>query len=413
MIMQPAPSILPTPEITDTDRSSVRVPLSLSMATLLSSLVFVAPPPFFPAMASELGVSVPVMGQVMTTMLFTGGALSLVVGPLADRYGMRRLMLIGAAAAVTSMLSFGLAPTYLTLILTALLGGFANATLPGLSLAVARNTLAGAARRRAIGWATAGGAGAAIIGVPLLAIVSDLAGWRVAFIFAGLTAGGTFIFLATSLPCDAVRPASPASPKLLIAAYAPLLSHLPTLRLYGLTILRSTTWAGMIGYFGAFLGNELELGSAWIGVAYMLGGGGYLIGSLAAGRTLERLSPRLVIGVSNIDVAIALFGMFVLSRNPVVAVALLIVASVGGALCFVGTVTLLQAESAAGAGTTMALNGALMNLGSAGGGAIGGVMLAMGGYQALGLGLPLFAILALFLVAARSAPASANSVASA
>ena len=186
MTTVPALSILPSKESVDTNRSSVRVPLSLSMATLLSSLAYVAPPPFFPAMASDLGVSVPVMGQVMTTMLFAGGAFSLIAGPLADRYGMRRLMLLGAAAATASMLSVGLAPVYPALMLTALLGGLANATLPGLALAIARNTLDGAARRRATGWATAGGAGAGIVGVPLLAVLSDLAGWRFAFICTAL-----------------------------------------------------------------------------------------------------------------------------------------------------------------------------------------------------------------------------------
>lgn len=83
---------------------------------------------------------------------------------MADRYGMRRLMVIGAASAVASLLSFGLAPSWLTLLVTAVLGGLTNATLPALSLAIARNTLAGAARSRALGWATAGGAGAGIVG---------------------------------------------------------------------------------------------------------------------------------------------------------------------------------------------------------------------------------------------------------
>ena len=36
------------------------------------------------------------------------------------------------------------------------------------------------------------------------------------------------------------------------------------------------------------LGNELEKGASSIGVACMLGGGGYLTGSLVAGRILER-----------------------------------------------------------------------------------------------------------------------------
>lgn len=244
--------------------------------------------------------------------------------------------------------------------------------------------------------------------VPLLAITSDLAGWRIAFIAAGAVAASLVGFLITRLPKDAPTTRTGISPRTLIAAHTPLLRHLPILRLYGITVLRALTWAGMIGYFGAHLGNELEMGASWIGVACMLGGGGYLTGSLVAGRILERRSPRLVIALASTAMAASLFVMFTLTRSPAIATAMLIVAGIGDALCLVATVTLLQAETPAGSGTTMGLNTALMNLGSACGGAIGGTMLAMGGYRMLGLGLPLVALMAALLLMVRITPVSAS-----
>ena len=53
---------------------------------------------------------------------------------------------------------------------------------------------------------------------------------------------------------------------------------------------------------------------------------------------------------------------------------------------------LLTAETRSGAGTTMTLNGSLFNLGAAGGGAIGGMLLALSGYEALAIGLPIFGL---------------------
>jgi predicted MFS family arabinose efflux permease len=75
-------------------------------------------------------------------------------------------------------------------------------------------------------------------------------------------------------------------------------------------------------------------------------------------------------------------------------VALLVVASVASAIAGVGIATLLAAESPAGTGTTMVLNGSVLNLGAAGGTALGGALIALGGYDALGLGLPIFALVA-------------------
>ena len=54
-------------------------------------------------------------------------------------------------------------------------------------------------------------------------------------------------------------------------------------------------------------------------------------------------------------------------------------------------------SSPSGAGTTMTLNTSLFNLGAAGGGAIGGALIAFSGYEALALGLPLFALAAALL----------------
>jgi predicted MFS family arabinose efflux permease len=89
-----------------------------------------------------------------------------------------------------------------------------------------------------------------------------------------------------------------------------------------------------------------------------------------------------------------LVGPMLWFANARVALPLLLVISLAAAMCSVGVATLLAAESPAGAGTTMVLNGSLLNAGAAGGAALGGVLIALGGYGALGIGLPLFAFAA-------------------
>jgi predicted MFS family arabinose efflux permease len=67
-------------------------------------------------------------------------------------------------------------------------------------------------------------------------------------------------------------------------------------------------------------------------------------------------------------------------------------AGFSGSFGWVAITSLLMTESPAGAGTTMTLHGSLFNLGAAGGGAIGGLLLAVAGYDALAVGLPIFGI---------------------
>jgi predicted MFS family arabinose efflux permease len=80
--------------------------------------------------------------------------------------------------------------------------------------------------------------------------------------------------------------------------------------------------------------------------------------------------------------------------SDVAAVALLALAGFAGALAFVGVATVLVEETPGGAATTMVLNGSIFNLGTAVGAALGGLLLAYGGFGALGVGLSAFAVAA-------------------
>jgi predicted MFS family arabinose efflux permease len=385
-----------------------RLPVALALATTLGSLAFVTPPPMFPAMSKSLGVGVPLLGLVMATMLLAGALLSLITGPLADRHGPRRLLAVGAVSATGCLLGFALAPGYGALLAVALLGGLANATLPGLSQAIARTALDGAARQRAIGWITAGGAAPAIVGVPLLTLTGDLAGWRVAFLVAGGAAAGIAWFLVSALPPGLRSGLAPSGHGSLVQAWLPPLRHRPTVRVFGITVLRSITWYGLLAYLATYLDREVGLGARGIGVVYMIGGGAYFAGSILSGRLLAHLPARLVIGVANTIVALVVLALFGGTQRPEIALALIVLASFAGAASQVGTVTLLSTTGVGGAGTVMTLNGALMNLGTATGGALGGALLASGGFRALAAVMPIFALATLPLLARRSGhPAAA------
>jgi predicted MFS family arabinose efflux permease len=75
-----------------------------------------------------------------------------------------------------------------------------------------------------------------------------------------------------------------------------------------------------------------------------------------------------------------------------VALALLPLSAMLGSMCNVAVASLLATESPAQPGTTMALNASLLNFGAALGAAAGGVLLAFGGFGAMAVGFPLFAV---------------------
>jgi predicted MFS family arabinose efflux permease len=369
-----------------------RTLVALGFGTFVAALVFVIPPIFFPVMADDLRVSVPLLGQIMTAMLGLSVAFGLVIGPLADRSGYRRLILAGLIGSAVCLLVFGLAPAFVLLLLASVAGAVTDAGVLGPSYAVAGTAFTGTAARRAIGWTQAAQSGSAIVGVPVLAAVGAAAGWRVAYVVAGLAALIGVVLATAWLPRDH-RPASaPLRVDALLAPYRPLLRNGNMRRLYGATALGAVCWMGLLTYLGAFLAEALGLGTGQVGLAYMGAGATYCLGSLVVGGPLARIRAQSLVVLGFLAGA----GLVALAFSGRVGTAGAVVAVAGATLMWgvegVAMTTVLTAETPSGAGTTMTLSGSLFNLGAAGGGAIGGLLLASSGYEALAIGLPVFAL---------------------
>ena len=378
---------------------------ALCVAAFLAALNFFATGPFYPEMADELDTTVPLLGQAVTLMTLISAVLGLVVGPLADRSGYRRLLLIGLAAIAVNLVGIALAPNYPVLLGLAIIGALGDALVFGLSIALATYLFAGDARRRAISWTIASLSVGAILGVPVLTTIGGLAGWRVAIGAAGIATVAATWMVASVLPVDHRVASGPLRLAELRHAYAPLLADPPLLRLLGVTVLRALWFLGMLTYIGAYLGDELGLSTSQVGLYYLLGGSGSTMGNVLGGTRLTATVPRRVIAVANVAGGLVI-GLTLLSPAPIVAVLIPLGAMLSG-IASVGSTSLVAAESTAGAGTTMALNASLFNAGSAIGAAIAGILLAFGGYGAMAFGLPVFAILAAVIVLWPARPANA------
>lgn len=401
--------ITPVPEVRLVDQSATtdpradgRILRALCAASFLGPLAYFVLPAFFHAISRDLGTPVPILGQALTGMVLVGGAAGLVVGPLADRHGHRAPLVGGCVAVAAALLGAGLAPTFLVLLLSCAVAGIAQATLIGLSQAVAGTHFAGVAMRRAITRTVASLASSPIVAVPLLTAAGAVVGWRAALAGSGLAA------LATAWPIGrglrtARRPALAPSIGIL-ASYGPLLRHRPLRRLYAAVALTGVTAGGLLTYLGAFLGDRLGFGTGQVGISYMVGGTGYFLGSLAAGGRLGRVRSRRLAAGSYAAAGMMVCPIFATPVGPVAVLALVAGQAFAAGLGAVTLASLLLGETTGGAATTMVLNGSLFNLGTAGGGALGGLLLAVRGYATLGFGLPVFAVAAALLVLRPGAP---------
>src|ERR1700752_3673900 len=124
---------------------------TLALSTFVNHLNVIAWIPFLPFIAEAHGVSVSLLGQIPALMLLLSALLGLVIGPVADRSGYRRTLLLCLLAVVASSLSTGLAATLSLLILAALFGAIGRAAVMPVAQATAATLFAeDTERRRAI-----------------------------------------------------------------------------------------------------------------------------------------------------------------------------------------------------------------------------------------------------------------------
>ena len=278
--------------------------LAICPAAFIAVLNSYALGPFLPRVASELGTSVALLGQVPALLNAAAAVLGLAMGPLADRFGNRLMLLAGTAAAAAGALATWLAPTFELLLLAALFGALARAVVAPVALAIVGARLAGLARMRALSYVVAALSGSAILGIPALTTIAALADtWRAAFGALGAAA------LLTLLPATL----------LLIGGLMPL---------------------------------------------------------AALGFTAALVAPV----------------------GPVAAIGLAACGTMLLGIVEATSMTLLTSASPAGRATTMTANQSANSLGTAVGGGVGGLLLATGGYQALGLGIPVFAAAAVLVL---------------
>ncbi len=152
--------------------------LGSSVTFIDGSVVNVA----LPAIQSSLSTNLATMQWVINGYLLALASLILLGGAAADRFGRRRIFLIGLVGFAAASLACGLAPSTPWLIAARLAQGVAAALLAPASLAIIGATYTGEARGPAIGTWAAAGAITTALGPPLGGWLVDMVGWRSIFL---------------------------------------------------------------------------------------------------------------------------------------------------------------------------------------------------------------------------------------
>ncbi len=190
-----------------TAASTVPVLAVVCAATLFGVLNASAVNVVLPEIGSSLQVEAGLLGWVISLFLLVYGVAIPFYGRLAQRFGSKRLFLVGILLFGLGSLACAAAPTFETLLAARFLQGVGGAAFPGLGMAMVSASAPASRRGAALGVVAATlGAGAAT-GPFIGGAMADLVSWRLLFGVSGL-ALGVIPFAWRYLPTEKPHPRS-------------------------------------------------------------------------------------------------------------------------------------------------------------------------------------------------------------
>ncbi|GAA3391366.1 multidrug effflux MFS transporter [Cryptosporangium minutisporangium] len=334
--------------------------LTLALLSAIAPLATDMYLPGFPTMADELRTDASSVQLTLTTFMAGLAIGQLVIGPLSDRWGRRRPLLVGAAVCILASALCAAAPNVGALIAFRFLQGFAGAAGVVLGRAIVADTVRGASAARIFSvLMTIGGIApvvAPLIGGALLGPV----GWR--GVFGVLTGAAVLMLLGSFFVLRETLPPAQRQGGGLGATLRGARTVLGNRRYVGYTLTFVFTFGALFGYISAspfVLQTVFGLSSGWFSVAFAANAVGLTLGSLTSARIVSRFGPRrlLIFGVGSLlvwtSVLAALTLTGALTTVAVLVLLWLCVTSVGFVMGNATSLAIAQTPSAAGTGSAV------------------------------------------------------------
>lgn len=337
----------------------------------------------------DFGISPGRTGWLMTTYAIAYAVLSPLLVSLTGSIGRRRVMAFALSGFALANLASALAPGELTLHLTRILAAAGAGVLSPVAASVAAGLSAPERRGKALAAVIFGLSLAQVLGVPAGSFIAYTFGWRVAFVVVALLAVPIVPLVWRTVPGG-------------LAFQTITLPELGrTLRDPGTMIAVSFTAtflaAGYVvyTYLAPLLGQTMGYGRDGITAVLLVFGVAAVIGNLGGGVVADRIGAyRTLMGLTlGIIVTLPLFSLLPLP-SPLL-VGLIAVWSLLFWSMIPGQQMRIIALRPAASAIVLSLNAACIYIGAAVGSAVGSVVIAFGGVQALGFGGLGMALLAL------------------
>jgi predicted MFS family arabinose efflux permease len=235
--------------------------------------------PFAPSLSRNLGVSLESVTFIIAANQITA-ITGIFLGPITDRLGYRLMMLIGMFLLVVGMVTTGFWPIYVVILVGFFLAGIGRSLFDPAMQAYVSERVPYNRRGLFISATEFSYAGAALIGIPLMAVVIDNWGWKPLFFVMGIA--GLIGLLSVSLLIDQEKKQDRKSDifSAFKQTYQQLFTSRPALGMLGYSFFMTFANDNLFVIYGVWLESRFNLsivslgmGTIAIGMAELTGSG--------------------------------------------------------------------------------------------------------------------------------------------
>ena len=272
--------------------------------------------PILPRIGEELGIGESALGTLVSAYSIMVGIFAIVAGPVSDKIGRRRILLLGTAIMTGALLMHHFVVGYYSFLAVRVGAGCAGGILSGSAVSYIGDYFPYNRRGWATGWVMSGMAFGQIAGIPLGIVLAGSYGFKAPFyLFAGAMAA-TFVLIWFRVPQPDVQL---AAGRLTVAS---------AVRNYRAMLARKDIAAATLAYFTMFLGVsffvvylpywlEQDLGASPNAIAtlFVVGGIANVLTGPQAGKLSDRIGRKRIIIMSSVGLSLVMLMTTVLVRE--------------------------------------------------------------------------------------------------
>ena len=351
----------------------------------------------------SFGMAVGVTGQIRTAASIVGVLSALLISALSLRFKPKSLLVGGLGILVVSTVGCALAPSFSVLLIVYALTGMVGSLVGPMAFTLVAEHFHPEQRTNAISWIITGMSAANLIGAPIIGYISGFTGWRGSFLWFVLPVSLVGLFLAVRFIPSGQRsdPGVQGGGGGVMEGFRGVLKNTSAVSCLAGTALIAAAYMAMVSYAPSYYREQFGLSTAQATFVVIGASVFFILGTRICGRLVSRFGRKPMMLW---PAALAALSIFAYLNIPDLGLSLAarFLGSTSSAIVFTAANALTLEQVPRFRGTVMSLSQASFSLGGVLGTGLGGLIVLISGYEAMGFShgaMMLVAMLLLFFLA--------------